>query len=171
MKDANELRHELRQHTGGEQIFRHSLNAGFNYTEGVRAFAQQAGGGAYWLLDILATQPEVRNGVKQEGFCVMLLTVHEDGPAAEQFILAIHDGKAGLAVQPGKPAATLTVSTDAETPDPTPSNQSPLSVPSGLHYQRPIDYTDCPKGQWKFYLTWTNVGGREVVLAMLPSEY
>lgn len=140
MKHADELRNLLRQHTGSEQVFRHSLNANFNYTEGVRAFAQNAGGGAYWLLDILATEPEIKKAVHAEGLCIMLLSVHEH-------------------------KAVLTVSRDAST------DEKGIVTPLDERFRRDIELTDCPEGQWKFYLTWTMVGNREVMLALLPSEY
>lgn len=74
--DAHELKAELRQHYGGsETVYRHSLNAKFNYTEGMKALFTNAGGGAYWLSDILATEPAILKGVKKEGFCIAVLDV------------------------------------------------------------------------------------------------
>lgn len=75
MIDANELRHELRQYTGGEQVYRHSLVKSFNYTAGMRFMFQNAGNGAYWLADILATELKIRQAVVGEGFCVGVLKV------------------------------------------------------------------------------------------------
>lgn len=141
MTDANELRALLAQHYGGRDIFKHALVGTFNYTEGVRAFAKNAGGGAYWLLDIMATEPAIRDAVRGEGFCVALLSVNEG-------------------------RAELTVSRDAEV-DPA----TKLTRPLELHFTRAIDFTDCPDGQWKFYLTYTTVGSKDVILAMLPKEY
>ena len=51
---AIELRSELAHFTGSEQMFSHSINRRFLYTEGVRHLAQAAG--AYWFLDIAATE-------------------------------------------------------------------------------------------------------------------
>lgn len=72
--DAHELKVELAQYYGGdENVYRHALNAKFNYTAGMKALFSNAGGGAYWLSDILATEPAILNGVKQHGFCVGVL--------------------------------------------------------------------------------------------------
>lgn len=73
--DGQDLKLNLGQFTGSETIFFHSLNRRINYTEGVRFFAQNAGNGAYWLLDILATQSEILQGVAEHGFCVVILKV------------------------------------------------------------------------------------------------
>jgi hypothetical protein len=54
MTDAAELKSELAQFTGTEQYFRHGLVRNVVYTDGVKHFAEKAG--AYWLLDILATE-------------------------------------------------------------------------------------------------------------------
>jgi len=75
--NTQELQSELVHFTGSETIYRHALNARVNYTEGVRFFARNAGGGAYWLLDILATQPEILNGVKEHSFCIAMLKVED----------------------------------------------------------------------------------------------
>lgn len=49
--------HDLKQFIGTEQYFFHPLVKQFNYTDGVRYFARNAGGhGAYWFLDIVATE-------------------------------------------------------------------------------------------------------------------
>ena len=131
MKDANELRQLLRNHTGSEQVFRHALARGICYTEGVRAFAEHAGGGAYWLLDILATEPAILGLARKEGIAFATLNV---------------TGR----------AARLTVAADSGIP--------PV-------YSRAIDWTDCPEVEWLFYLSATEVGGKPVVMILLPSEY
>lgn len=46
----------LKMFTGTEQWFRHPLSSNFLYTDGVKFFAEHCGGGAYWFLDILATE-------------------------------------------------------------------------------------------------------------------
>lgn len=56
MESTVELKHELRMFTGTEQWYQHGLVRAFMYTDGVKYFAENAGGGAYWLLDILATE-------------------------------------------------------------------------------------------------------------------
>ena len=47
---------DLRIFTGTETWTRHGLNRNMLYTDGVKAFADRAGGGAYWFLDIMATE-------------------------------------------------------------------------------------------------------------------
>ena len=81
MTDANELKEMLSGFWGSETLYSHALVRSFTYTEGVQAFARHAGGGAYWLLDILALEPEVKAGVKAHGFAVVQLAV-DDGTAA-----------------------------------------------------------------------------------------
>lgn len=78
--DAHDLKLGLAHYTGSETIYFHNLNRRINYTEGVQFFAQNAGGGTYWLLDILATQPEILKGVAEHGFCIVVLKV-ENGKA------------------------------------------------------------------------------------------
>lgn len=117
--DAQELRSKLYHFTGTETWFRHPLNRGFFYTEGVRFFAEHAGGGAYWFLDIVAT--EVFPLLEREPFLVITLDVHDNA------LITADDGD-------GK-----------------------------VVWSRSIDYTDCPAGVWRFYLT-NNV-------LTLPSEY
>ena len=145
MKNANELRQMLRGHTGGEQVYRHKLNRLFNYTEGARAFFQNAGQGAYWLSDILATEPSILNSVKAHVFMVA--------------VLQVHGTKGQLMV-----AGDVTETTDAH-------GKTTGVECSGVVFERTVDFTDCPEGIWKFYLAWTYVGEGQVVLCMLPSEY
>ncbi len=145
MNNANELRQMLRNYTGSEQVYRHSLARQFNYTEGARAFFRNAGQGAYWLSDILATEPSITRAVQQNGFMVVALQV--EGTKAQL-----------------KVAYDLSETTDAH-------GKTTGVECSGVVFERIIDHTDCPEGIWKFYLTWTQVGGSEVVLCMLPSEY
>lgn len=76
MQDGHELYQALRQFMGGgEDIYKHALVKSFNYTEGVREFAQEAGNGAYWLLDILATEPVITKHIKDHGFAIVQLKV------------------------------------------------------------------------------------------------
>jgi hypothetical protein len=56
MDNPKTLRDGLSQYTGTETWFRHNLNRKVLYTEGVQFFAENAGGGAYWFLDIIATE-------------------------------------------------------------------------------------------------------------------
>lgn len=46
----------LRQFTGTEQWYRHPLNRRMLYTDGVKCFAEEAGNGAFWLLDVMVTE-------------------------------------------------------------------------------------------------------------------
>lgn len=144
MNNANELRQMLRNYTGSEQVYRHSLARLFNYTEGARAFFRNAGQGAYWLADILATEPSIRKGVQEHGFCLALLDVAEG-------------------------SAKLVVARDATTQRCTDGVKRHIF--EGEVFSRTIDYTDCPEGIWKFYLTWEQTEKSEVVRCMLPSEY
>lgn len=65
----------LKMFTGTEQWFRHPLCHNFLYTDGVKYFAEHCGNGAYWLLDIIAT--EVAELQETEEFLVIELTVDE----------------------------------------------------------------------------------------------
>lgn len=126
---SQELRAELNQYYGGsDQIFKASIGS-LVYTSGVRFFFQHAGdNGAYWLRDILATQPEVIKAVNQVGFVLVLLTR-----------------------EPGSAKAKLTVSVDAQTVEGT--NGAPdIRVPIDVRYERAIDHTDVQDGQWAFYI-------------------
>lgn len=145
MKDANKLRHLLSYYTGGELVYRHKLARSFNYTEGARAFFQNAGQGAYWLADILATEPSITRAVRENGFMVVVLQV--EGTKAQ-----------------------LGVARDSSSV--TDGNGNLIGIEcSGVEFDRTIDYTDCPEGIWKFYLTWEQTEKSEVVRCMLPSEY
>lgn len=71
---GEQLFEQLRQFLGGsDTVYFHSLVKSFHYTEGVRAFAREAG--AYWLLDILATEPTITRHVMAEGFALVRLKV------------------------------------------------------------------------------------------------
>lgn len=111
---------DLHQFTGTETWFRHSLNRKMLYTEGVQFFAEKAGHGAYWFLDIVATE---------------LMMLHKEEPFLA-ITLASKDGKATITADDGN---------------------------DRVLYTREIEYTDCPPGDWKFYLV-DNV-------LLLPSEY
>lgn len=145
MKDANKLRHLLSYYTGSELMYRHKLVRSFNYTEGARAFFQNAGQGAYWLADILATEPSITRAVRENGFMVVVLQV--EGTKAQ-----------------------LGVARDSSSVTDTNGNLIGIEC-SGVEFDRAIDYTDCPEGIWKFYLTWEQTEKSEVVRCMLPSEY
>jgi len=75
MTDGNELSNQLKQFIGSEQVFFSPMNRSINYTEGVLHFLNHAGNGAYWLLDILLTQPEILKGVREHGMVFIHLKV------------------------------------------------------------------------------------------------
>lgn len=111
---------DLHQFTGTETWYRHALVRAMLYTEGVKYFAESAGNGAYWFLDIVAT--ELMPLLKEHPFIHIVLK-----SAGIWAALVAGDGNN-----------------------------------NGI-YQRLIESTDCPEGDWHFYLT-NNV-------LLLPSEY
>ena len=56
MNDTNELKMALAQYYGTEGYFFNPLYKWMNYTDGVKFFAENAGNGAYWFLDIIGTE-------------------------------------------------------------------------------------------------------------------
>ena len=88
MKTAQELKSKLAQHYGSETFFRHPFNRHAVYTEGVRCFAESAGNGAFWLLDILCTEPAILK--EAQDFASITLTVEQGGA-----VLAVTDGGKG----------------------------------------------------------------------------
>ena len=78
MKTAK-LSADLKMLTGTEQWFRHPLSSNFLYTDGVKFFAEHCGGGAYWFLDILAT--ELADLQEKEEFMSITLDVFDDDSA------------------------------------------------------------------------------------------
>jgi len=111
---------DLDQFTGTETWTRHGLNRNMLCTDGVMYFAENAGNGAFWFLDIVATE---------------LMMLHKKEPCLV-ITLASKDGKATITADDGN---------------------------DRVLYTREIEYTDCPPGDWKFYLV-DNV-------LLLPSEY
>lgn len=124
VKDPIELRNKLRNFTGTETWWCHGLNHNMLYTDGVKFFAENASGGAYWFLDIVAT--EIWPLQKREEFINIALTVKDS-----KAVIEADDGDKG-------------------------SGRVVL-------FRREIDFTDCPEGEWRFWLT-NNV-------MLLPSEY
>ena len=114
-----ELQQDLRQFTGTEHYYKHNFG-GMLYTDGVKYFAEKAGGGAYWFLDIVST--ELMRLAAEEGF----LSIH----------LFAKNGKAKLSADDGN---------------------------DNILWTKNIDFTDCPDGDWMFFLT-------DKVM-MIPSEY
>lgn len=64
---------ELSQFTGTEQYYSNPLYRWLKYTDGVKFFCQNAGGGAYWFLDIVGT--ELRSLAHHNTFLVIDLVV------------------------------------------------------------------------------------------------
>lgn len=124
MTDPDELRELLAHATGTDHYYRHWARRAMLYTDGVEAFIQNAGGGAFWFLDIVMTEPAIVGGMQRHRIVFVSLLVDKDQ------------------------SATITVRRD--------SGEDPL-------FTRAISSTDCPVGEWRFYLT-------ENVL-MLPTEY
>jgi len=120
MIDAVELKGSLSQFTGSEKWYRHFFNRKFHYTDGVKYFAENAGNGAYWFLDIMAT--EFNKLQAENRFMSVFLNVQDS-----EAVLELTDGNDGI-----------------------------------LAGKR-IEFTDCPEGEWKFYLI-DNV-------MLLPSEF
>ncbi|MFN9476090.1 DUF6876 family protein [Acidovorax sp.] len=75
----------LQTFTGTEQYHRHPMYREPVYTDGMRYFFQNAGQGAYWLLDILATEPAIRKQAQE--FASIKLAVKDSGA-----MLAVNDG-------------------------------------------------------------------------------
>lgn len=126
MKDAQELEQALRQFTGTESYFKNPLYPKMTYTDGVAFFIQNAGHGAYWLLDIVGTEIHHLFSKKEE-FIVVILHVYPKACARFDARITADDGN------------------------------------GNTFWSRDLPFTDCPVGEWKFYLV------NDVLL--LPSEY
>lgn len=114
---TEDLKAALANFTGTEMWYRHPLNPNLLYTDGVREFAELAG--AYWFLDIVATEIfEIQE--LSEFLCIVL---HSDDMPR----IVADDG-----------------------------NGNKL-------YFKALDFTDCPRGDWKFYLVNSTL--------LLPGEY
>jgi hypothetical protein len=91
MKDGNELYNQLREYTGCDQPYRHPMYRRFFYTDGMRHFLLNAGNGALWLVDILATEPKIKNLLAQEGFAAVRLKV-----TGAKAVLTVDDGNGNV---------------------------------------------------------------------------
>lgn len=120
MQATQSFKNSLAQFYGTEQYYFNPLYKWMRYTDGVKYFAENAGNGAYWLLDIIGT--ELHQLTKTHDFINI------------EFNVTANSGK---------------ISADD-------GNDHRI-------YQKRIDYTDCPEGNYRFYLT-DNV-------LMLDSEY
>jgi hypothetical protein len=76
----------LRQFSGSENWYRHSLNRKVLYTDGAQYLAEN--GGAYWLLDSIAIAQAHTEVVAAEEFQVWTLKVNPDSTA----LLTCDDG-------------------------------------------------------------------------------
>jgi hypothetical protein len=116
---------DLRQFTGTEHYYKHAFNSKFVYTDGVRHFAQNAGGGAYWFLDIMATE---------------VYDLHKKKHAFLSVKMTVIGTKAQIKATDG--------------------NDKVL-------WERELDFTDCPEGEWEFFMI--HDGQQSVML--VTSEY
>lgn len=106
--DSSQLKHGMAQFIGTENYYRHVLSR-MKYTDGVQFFAENAGGGAYWFLDIVGT--ELMQIQKTQPFISIKLNIIES--------------KADI------------IATDGN---------------DNILWCRSIEFTDCPEGEWSFYL-------------------
>lgn len=84
--NSAELKQGLAQFTGTDDYHQH-LFGNMKFTDGVKFFAENAGGGAYWYLDIIAT--EVMQLQQSESFIHVALDASEIENSA---ILRADDG-------------------------------------------------------------------------------
>jgi hypothetical protein len=84
------IKSDLAQFTGSERWYRHGINRNVLYTDGAQHVAEH--GGAYWLLDEIATIQSSDKAVADEEFQVWKLTVHPDRSAT----LTCDDGNGNI---------------------------------------------------------------------------
>lgn len=113
--NAMELSRNLGHFYGTEQWHRNPLYPKMLYTDGVEFFAENAGGGAYWFLDIVGTEVFDLHR-KGEEFIVVKLTVYPEARDGVEAVITADDGN------------------------------------DNILWTREIHMTDCPVGEWKFYL-------------------
>lgn len=103
---------------GSDQRFRHWANGGFIYTLGLQQVAEMAG--AYWLLDIIATEcAPILHRMWQAGNEHMLV-----------FMMRVHENR----------TAEMQLDRDGEW----------QSADTPILWQREIEFTDFPAGDWQF---------------------
>lgn len=56
---------DLQQFTGTVDYHRHPMYRFVMYTDGFKFFLRNAGQGAYWFLDLIATEPKIRIQAKE----------------------------------------------------------------------------------------------------------
>lgn len=84
----SEIRAELAHYTGTVNWWRHPLNRNILYTDGVQRFAELCG--AYWLLNILVTEPKILT--QSQEFAAITVTA-KDGEA----VIDVTDGNENTA--------------------------------------------------------------------------
>lgn len=75
--ETKELEAALSNHYGSETYTRHAIVKSFVLTEGAVCFRDNAGNGAFWLFDILATEPAIRTLALKTGFASVVLDVND----------------------------------------------------------------------------------------------
>ncbi|MBT6419922.1 MAG: hypothetical protein HOK14_06260 [Gammaproteobacteria bacterium] len=84
---SNELSSSLAQCRGSELWYRHNINRAMLYTDGVKYFADEAGGqGAYWFIDLIAVK--YFSLLHKSAFLHIKLNVSHDNKAS----ISIDDG-------------------------------------------------------------------------------
>lgn len=140
MNNGNQLYHELTQFTGCDQPFSHGLHKHLHYTDGFRHFIREAGNGAQWLVDILATEPKIMDQVKNDRFANVELKVLED----KSWTLTVDDGNGRVVYQCAESYTDCPVA--------------------------PVTEIMNPKGIWHFYIEMVPIGEKVWPMAMLPRE-
>jgi hypothetical protein len=118
--NQTDLASELNNHIGTSAYHHNHYYPWLKYTDGVESFAQHAGNGAYWFLDIIGTELK-QLATEQDFLCITL--------KSESFRGHI-------------------IATDGN---------------DKILYQKKIPFTDCPTGDYTFFLTNS--------VMMLSSEY
>lgn len=128
----------LKQFYGTEQWRRHHFNRYLLHTDGVEYFAQKAG--AYWFIDAVAIGMAGKRGL-----------VPYVVPNKSPFAIVLLKSKDQKAVVEAYKDTT----------------ESGNFVESNRLFRQKVDFTDCPEGDWKFFLIWDG----EKATLLLPSEY
>lgn len=84
----SDLQAQLRVFTGTEQYYYNRMYPFVQYTDGVKFFMENAGGGARWLMDLLVTDPKVRKQASE--FAAIRLLVENNSA-----LLTVNDGNDG----------------------------------------------------------------------------
>ena len=92
--NSDELAVHLAQNTGTEYWYKHPVNKTLSYTDGVKAFAKEAGKqGGYWLIDLIALK--YYSLLKKSEFLLIKLSVGKDKKA----LLSVDDGNENVLAQ------------------------------------------------------------------------